>query len=42
MDERICELLEQSLVVGHYEVGLLAFLCGILLAFVFVFGFRFH
>ena len=36
-----CDDLEQSLVVGQYEAGLLAFLCGILRAFVFVCGLAF-
>jgi len=34
------ELLEQLVVLGQWQVGLLSFLCGGLLAFVFVFGLR--
>jgi len=34
------ELLERLIELGQYQVGLFAFLSGVLLAFIFVFGLR--
>ena len=38
MDE--LALLEQLVILGQYQLGMLAFLCGIVLCFVFVYGMR--
>ena len=38
--DRVCELLEQLLIAGYYQIGLTAFFCGMLLGFIFIFGLR--
>ena len=40
--ERSRELSQELSVQNQYQVGLLSFVCGVLLCFVFVFGLRFH